>query len=132
LNTPPLAALHEDLWDIVDSNVHDAIKAKGAIAVEGDAGIGKSITVAYFAKDFHLRDVALHGDKTHSGNERWPVCRIGLTGNPSMKDLNRTMLGFYAHPGGRSGTSTQLAERALDCMIACETRLLIVDFTDRN
>jgi hypothetical protein len=28
LNTPQLAALNEDLWDIVDSNAHDAHKAK--------------------------------------------------------------------------------------------------------
>jgi len=35
LKTPQLATLHEDLQDILDSNVQDGDKAKGAIAVDG-------------------------------------------------------------------------------------------------
>ena len=31
LKTPQLAELHEDLWDIVDSNCQDGDKAKGAV-----------------------------------------------------------------------------------------------------
>lgn len=32
IRTPQLAALHEDLWDILDSNQQDGDKAKGAVA----------------------------------------------------------------------------------------------------
>lgn len=126
-NTPQLAALHDDLWDIVDSNRQDADKAKGAVAVDGHPGLGKSTAVDQFAKEFHRREIAAHGVLTRNRSERWPVCHIGLTGNPSIKDFNRTMLGFFAHPGVTRGTSTQFAERAMDCMISCETRLLVID-----
>jgi hypothetical protein len=34
LKTPQLEALHEDLWDILNSNLHDGDKAKGAIAID--------------------------------------------------------------------------------------------------
>jgi hypothetical protein len=33
IKTPQLADLHEDLWDIVDSNAQDGDKAKGAVAI---------------------------------------------------------------------------------------------------
>jgi hypothetical protein len=127
LRTPQLAGLHEDLWDIVDSNVHDGDKAKGAIAIDAFPGLGKTTSVLAFAKQFHLREIAEHGRRTPDGNERWPVCRVGLTGNTGLKDLNRAMLEFFAHPGSTRGTASQFATRALDCMISCHVRLLIVD-----
>jgi hypothetical protein len=42
IKTPQLAALHEDLWDIVDSNVQDGDKAKGAVAIDAFPGLGKT------------------------------------------------------------------------------------------
>jgi hypothetical protein len=44
-----------------------------------------------------------------------------------MKDFNRAMLEFYGHPGAARGTTAQLAHRALDCVLSCQTRLLVVD-----
>ncbi|MET8680704.1 hypothetical protein ABZW18_24725 [Streptomyces sp. NPDC004647] len=38
IKTPQLAELHEDLWDIVDSNLQDGDKAKGAVAVDAFPG----------------------------------------------------------------------------------------------
>ncbi|MFE6625237.1 hypothetical protein [Streptomyces sp. NPDC057740] len=52
LRTPQLAELHEDLWDIVDSNQQDGDKAKGAIAVDAFPGLGKTTAVLAFARDF--------------------------------------------------------------------------------
>jgi hypothetical protein len=127
LRTPQLAALHEDLWDIVDSNVQDGDKAKGAIAVDAFPGLGKTTSVLAFAKQFHLREIAEQGALTEYGDERWPVCRVGLTGNTGMKDFNRAMLEFFGHPGVGRGTTAQLAHRALDCVLTCQVRLLIVD-----
>jgi AAA domain len=125
--TPQLADLHEDMWDIVDSNAQDGDKVKGAIAVDAFPGLGKTTAVLAFAKKFHLREVAENGRFSPDGHERLPVCRVGLTGNTSMKDVNRAMLEFYGHPGRHRGTTAQMAHRALDCVQSCHTRLLVID-----
>lgn len=127
LRTPQLAALHEDLWVIMDSSTQDGNHAKGAVALDGYPGLGKTWAVEAFAKEFHRREVRRHGEFTRAGNERWPVCRIGMRGNTSMKDFNAALCDFYAHPGNRRGTAEELGKRALDCVLSCETRLLIID-----
>lgn len=125
--TPQLASLHEDMWDIVDSNAQDGDKVKGAIAVDAFPGLGKTTAVLAFARKFHLREIAENGRFTPDGHERLPVCRVGLTGNTSMKDFNRAMLEFYGHPGRHRGTTAQMAHRALDCVQSCHSRLLVID-----
>ncbi|WP_405467203.1 AAA family ATPase [Streptomyces canus] len=127
IKTPQLACLHEDLWDIVDSNQQDGDKAKGAVAVDAFPGLGKTTAVLAFAREFHRREIAEHGEFTAQGHERWPVCRVGLTGNTGMKDLNRAMLEFFGHPGRQTSTAAQLGLQALDCVLSCEVRLLILD-----
>lgn len=127
LRTPQLAALHENLWIIMDSNVQDGNKAKGAVAIDGYPGLGKSCAVEEFAKKFHQREIERHGRYTATGDERWPVCRIGMRGNTSMKDFNTAMCDFYGHPGRNRGNTEQLCNRALDLMLKCGTRLLIID-----
>jgi AAA domain-containing protein len=125
--TPQLAGLHEDMWDIVDSNAQDGDKVKGAIAVDAFPGLGKTTAVLAFARAFHLREIAENGRFTPDGHERVPVCRVGLTGNTSMKDFNRAMLEFYGHPGRHRGTTAQMARQALDCVQSCHCRLLVID-----
>jgi AAA domain len=125
--TPQYQALHEDLWNIVDSNVQDGDRAKGAIAVDAFPGLGKTTAVQQFARQFHLQEIAAHGERTDEGHERWPVCWNSLTGNPTLRELNRSMLGFFAHPGSGRGTANQYVTRALDCMITCEVKILIFD-----
>lgn len=49
-----------------------------------------------------------------------------------MKDLNRALLEFFGHPGRIRGTTAQFGQRALDCVVSCEVRLLALDFTDRG
>jgi hypothetical protein len=114
LKTPQLSALHEDLWDIVDSNLQDGDKAKGAVAIDAFPGLGKTTSVLAFAREFHRREIAERGEFTGQGHERLPVCRVGLTGNTGMKDLNRAMLEFFGHPGRNRGTTAQFGQRALD------------------
>jgi len=125
--TPQLTDLHEDMWDIIDSNAQDGDKVKGAIAVDAFPGLGKTTAVMAFAKKYHLREIAEKGRFTPDGHERLPVCRVGLTGNTSMKDFNRAMLEFYGHSGRHRGTTAQMAHRALDCVQSCHCRLLIID-----
>ena len=127
IKTPQLANLHEDLWDIVDSNAQDGDKAKGAVAIDAFPGLGKTTAVLDFARKYHQREVKEQGTTTSHGHERWPVCRVGLTGNTGMVEFNRAMLAFFAHPGVSRGNAAHFAHRALDCVLACETKLLIVD-----
>lgn len=127
IKTPQLAALHEDLWDIVDSNAQDGDRAKGAVAIDAFPGLGKTTSVLDFARKFHRREIKEQGTFTSEGHERWPVCRVGLTGNTGMVEFNRAMLAFFAHPGISRGNAAHFAHRALDCVLTCETKLLIVD-----
>src|SRR5713226_3189183 len=115
------------MWDIIDSNAQDGDKVKGAIAVDAFPGLGKTTAVMAFARKYHLREIAEKGRFTTDGHERLPVCRVGLTGNTSMKDFNRAMLEFYGHSGRHRGTTAQMAHRALDCVQSCHCRLLIID-----
>jgi AAA domain len=130
--TPQLTALHDDLWDIMDASTQDGNHAKSAVALDGYPGLGKTLAVETFAKEFHNREVRRHGEFTEAGDERWPVCRIGMRGNTSMKDFNSALCDFYAHPRRRRGTTEQLGQHALDCVLSCETKLLIIDITDRT
>ena len=127
IKTPQLAALHDELWDIVDSNDQDGDKAKGAVAIDAYPGLGKTTAVLDFAKKFHLREIGAHGDLTPGGAERWPVCRVGLAGNTGMVAFNKAMLAFYAHPGKANGSTSDYAYRALDCVLSCHTKLLVID-----
>jgi hypothetical protein len=122
-----MTALHEDLWDIVESNEQDGDKVKGGIAVDAFPGLGKTTAVLASARKFHRREIKEEGALTDDGHERWPVCRVGLAGNTSMRDFNRAILEFFAHPGRFRGTATDFGFRALDCILSCETKILIVD-----
>ena len=44
-----------------------------------------------------------------------------------MVAFNRAMLAFYAHPSKSKGSADEYAYRALDCVLSCETKLLIID-----
>jgi len=125
--TPQLEELHEDMWDIIDSNQQDGDKAKGMIAIDALAGLGKSTAALAFAMALHRREIAEKGRFTRAGHERHPVCRISLSGNTNLKGLNRAMMEFFAHPGSARGTAAEFEHRALDCALSCECRLLILD-----
>ena len=132
LKTPQMAAVHEDLQEIIDSNMHDGGKVKGAAAIDAFPGLGKTTTALTFARQFHRREAGEHGVLTPDGCEHLPVCRVSLSAGTTIKALNQAILGFYAHPAtGRYGKSTtgQLASQALDCILSCATRLVVVDFT---
>ncbi len=127
VRTPQLKALHEHLEDVVASNVQSGDRAKGAVAVEGDSNLGKSTAVELFAKEFHRREIKENGEFTDNGHERHPVARVTLTGNPTIRDLNGSLLHYFAHPGTLRGSAGDFARRALGLFLDCEVRLLIVD-----
>ncbi|UQA96246.1 ATP-binding protein [Streptomyces halobius] len=127
LGTPQMRALHEDLWDIFDSNDQDSDKVKGGIALDAFPGLGKTTAVLAFARKVHRRIIQEEGKYTDEGHERWPVCRVGLTSNTGMRDFNRSILEYYGHPGRFRGTAAEFGYRALDSVLSAETNLLIVD-----
>jgi hypothetical protein len=99
----------------------------GDFSIDAFPGLGKTTSVLAFAKEFHRREIKAGGALTNTGNEHWPVCRVGLTGNTGMVDFNRAMLSFFAHPGVTRGNAAHFAHRALDNVLSCATRVLIVD-----
>ncbi|WP_234021247.1 hypothetical protein [Streptomyces sp. 142MFCol3.1] len=109
VKTPQLTELHEDLWDIVDSNEQDGDKAKGAVAVDAFPGLGKTTSVLAFARDFHQREIEESGAFTSQGHERIPVCRVGLTGNTGMA---RVLLRLHPAPQVAGGLLSALREGA--------------------
>jgi hypothetical protein len=127
LRTPRVQRLLDELWIVMRSNVQHGDRAKGAIAVEGDSFLGKTTAVQLFAKEFHLHEIAVNGDKTDDGDERWPVAYVTLTGHPSMRDLNISLLHYFGHPNRGRGSAGDFARRALDTFLKCHVRLLIID-----
>ncbi|MFE2033866.1 TniQ family protein [Streptomyces scopuliridis] len=127
LGTPQMNDLHEDLWDIFNSNDQDSDKVKGGIALDAFPGLGKTTAVLAFARKLHRRVIKEEGKYTDAGHERWPVCRVGLTSNTGMRDFNRAVLEYFGHPGRHRGTAADFGYRALDCVLSAETKLLIVD-----
>jgi hypothetical protein len=116
------------MWDIIDSNDElEGDKAKGAIGIDAVPGLGKTTAVLALARRFHCQDIEENGAFTDSGDERWPVCRVGLTSNTGTRDFNRAILEFYGHAGRFRGTATDFGIQALDCVLAAETKILIVD-----
>jgi hypothetical protein len=127
IKTAQVLELHDHISLIVESNQQDGDKAKGAIAIEAPAGVGKSTATLAYVADFHRRQIAELGRFTDDGNERWPVGRVGMTGDTGMKDFNRGLLGFYNHAGTTRGSAAEFADRARDCVLSCQTKLLVVD-----
>jgi len=127
IQTPQLAQVHEHLWEIVDSNRQDGDRVKGAASIDAHPGLGKTTIAVAFGRDFHRRQLELYGEASTSGDQRIPVVYLALTGTTTMWTLNSMLCRFYAHPGAESGNATQLAGRAADCVLSCDTKLVIID-----
>jgi Bacterial TniB protein len=126
LRTPRVRKLLAELDMVLRSNVQSGEHAKGAIVVEGDSYLGKTTLVQLFAKEFHRQQIEAYGEMTDEGDERWPVAYVTLTGHPTMRDLNASLLHYFAHAGGR-GPAGDLVRRALDTFLKCNVRLLVID-----
>lgn len=126
LATPQMIEAHESLWEIVDSNRQSAGHARGAVAIDAYPGLGKTTIADSFGFEFHRTLKRRHGPRTDAGHDRIPVCCIGLTSNTTMRQLNVKLCRFYGHPG-KTGSAYAFADQALDCILSCDTRLVIVD-----
>ena len=138
IRTPGIDAIFETVEEICGANRQDGDKVKPAVVLDALPGLGKSTAATAFGRAFHLEQIDLHGPAIATSDGRWqrvPVVYIGLTSNTTMRSLNAMLCRFYGLPGIDSGTATQLANRAADCVANCKTRLIVVDdvhFLDVN
>ena len=136
VRTPQLAALHEAIDEIVQANRHDNDRIRGVAAVDALPGLGKTTIANTFGRDFDRADIRRRGPLTDTGHDRIPVFRVGITANTTLKTLNEKICRFYGHPiagkSTRSVSADRLASFALDSVLSCETRLGIIDFTNRQ
>ncbi|MBW3615735.1 MAG: ATP-binding protein [Actinobacteria bacterium] len=133
--TPQMDTVIAELDEIIESNRQDGDKVKSSALLDAYPGLGKTTLAVMFAAGFHRRHVALYGPSTAEGHQRVPVAYIGLTSNTSMRSLNSMLCRFYGHPGADKGNAIQLGHRAADCVLSCQTKLVIVDdvhFLDMN
>jgi len=84
IETPQLEQVHDDLWEIVDSNRQDGDKVKGSASVDAHPGLGKTTIAVAFGRDFHRRQIELYGEDSTSGDQRIPVVYLALTGSTTM------------------------------------------------
>jgi len=127
LRTPQLAAIHDELEQIVASNRQDPDRIRGAAVIDALPGLGKTTIANVFARDFERTQIRRHGPLTDEGHERLPVFRVGLTSKTTLRTLNRMICEFYGHPGTERANAAQLASYAVDCVLSCETRIGIID-----
>jgi hypothetical protein len=135
LRTPQLAAIHDELDQIVATNRQDPDRIRGAAVIDALPGLGKTTIANTFARDFDRAQRRRLGDLTEEGHERLPVFRVGLTSRTTLRTLNRMICEFYGHPGTDRASAAQLASFAVDCVISCQTRIGIIDdlhFIDPN
>ena len=103
IRTPQLADLHEDLWDIVDSNLQDGDKAKGAVAIDAFPGLGKTTAVLDFAKKFHRRECKEQGTLQNRST------------GPRHGQFSRSSYSWFSHTTGRP-SSDFMATRSISRM----------------
>src|SRR6266566_330508 len=81
LRTPQLAAVHDELDQIVASNRQDPDRVRGAAVIDALPGLGKTTIANTFARQLDRTETRRRGPLTEQGHERIPVFRVGLTSN---------------------------------------------------
>lgn len=138
IHTPQLAAVFDELDEIVGSNRQDGDKVKPAAVLDALPGLGKTTAAMAFGRAFHRDQIDLYGPLVDTGDGAWqriPVVYLGLTSNTTMRSLNAMLCRFFGLPGADRGNADLLAHRAAECVAQCKNRLIIVDdvhFLDVN
>ena len=133
--TPQMQTLFCELDEIVGSNRQDGDRVRGAAVLSALPGLGKSTIAVCYGVRYHREQIELHGPRTPEGHDRVPVVYLALTSSTTMRSLNSALCRFFDHPGWARGNASLLADRATDCVLSCQTRLIIIDdvhFLDMN
>lgn len=112
---------------VVQANRQTGEKVRTSIALDAEAGLGKTTLAFAYGRRFHRRQLETYGPKTSRGNERIPVAYIPLTGKMTMRSLNDALCRFYALPTFGRGNAKDLGRQAAMAVRECQTKLIIVD-----
>ena len=125
--TSPLVAVNQTLTEILAVNAHDGDKVRPSPVLDAHPGIGKTTLAISFGAAEHRAEIDRHGALTAAGHRRIPVVYAPLEAHTTPRKLNTMLLRFYNHPGQKRGTTQDLADRVSECILNCETRLIIFD-----
>lgn len=112
---------------VMASGRRDGDRLRGSVVIDAAPGLGKTTIATRYARDFHRRVYRREGAFTPEGHQRLPVAFIPLAAGITLKGMNQKLLQFYGHPGADRATSSRLATLAVDCVISCQTRLIVID-----
>ena len=127
LRTPQLAAVTDDLDQIVATNRQDPDRVRGAAVIDALPGLGKTTIANTFARGYDRTQIRRFGPVTEDGHERLPVFRVGLTSKTTLRTLNRMICEFYGHPGTDRANAARLASYAVDCVLGCATLVGVIE-----
>ncbi|WP_459548546.1 TniB family NTP-binding protein [Nocardia sp. X0981] len=127
VKTQQLSAAFALIDQVMCENHRDSDRVKGAVVIDAKPRLGKTTIAARYAKQFHLEQIRRYGPVTAEGNQRLPVAFLSLAAGMTLKDLNIKMLQFYGHPAARAKTKSTLGSLAVDCVLSCDTRLIVID-----
>lgn len=138
VKTQQVLAAFDAINQVMASSPRDGDKLRGSVVIDALPGLGKTTTAAQYAKEFHREQYRRYGPTTPEGHQRLPVMFLSLSAGITLKGLNQKMLEFYGHPAASRASRTQLGSLAVDCVLSCATRLIVIDdlhfidFTHRN
>lgn len=138
IRTPQLISAHERLDMVFDTGLRvDSDRVKPSAVLDADAGVGKSTTINEYLRDYERSELRRFDDRTANGDQRIPVCRIGMTAKSGLKPLTANLLRFYGGPQAEyvSYNRSELYEIVQNYVFRCETRIVFVDdvhFLDPN
>jgi hypothetical protein len=133
--TPQMQTLFDELEEIVQTNRQDGDRVRGSAVLSALPGLGKTTAAICYGVRYHREQLELHGASTPDGHDRVPVVYLALTSSTTMRSLNSALCRFFEHPGWARGNAALLADRATDCVLCCQTRLIVIDdvhFLDMN
>lgn len=127
VKTQQLTGAYEVIDQVMASARRDADRLRGSVVIDAEPGLGKTTIATRYARDVHRREVRRHGPCTAAGHQRLPVAFIPLQAGITLKGLNVKILEFYGHLAAERATSPRLASLAVDCVLSCDTRLIVID-----
>lgn len=125
--TPQLQAARMELELRVATNRQRRDQVRPATALDGLPGVGKTTIADAFCADYDRAARRRMGERTPDGDEHWPVLRIGLTSNTTLRSLNYGICDFYGRPGIKSANADQLGRWAVELVIATHTSVALID-----
>lgn len=138
VRTHQAARAYDIIDEVMASNRRDSSSLRGTVVLDATGGLGKTTTSTQYGREFHRAQVRRHGPRTADGSQRLPVAFIPLSAGMTLKNLNQKLLEFYGHPAASRVTRAQLGSLAVDCVLGCETKMIIlddlhfIDFRHRN